>query len=114
MMTSATAAVTKGGGGCLSLPPRVSLSTRRPAFSSRRSALLKNFSYQLSMDLIMEEFWDLNSTGFMYDNSLVVPYLVTFSADLEETWAASSMLKGGTYCHLKQHMSNKEFLNHEV
>ena len=66
------------------------------------------------MDLIMEEFWDLNSTGFMHDDVLVVPYLVAFCADLEETWAAMSRMKGGTYCHLKQHMPSKEFLNHEV
>jgi hypothetical protein len=84
------------------------------AFPSRSQAQLKNFSFQLSMDLIMEEFWDLNSTGFEYDGYLNVPYIVSFCADLEETWQAASRLKGGTFCHLKRRMPDEEFLNHEV
>jgi hypothetical protein len=66
------------------------------------------------MDLIMEELWDLNYRGFMYEGHLVVPYLIVFCADLEETWQALSRLKGGTFCHLHRLVSNDNFLDHNV
>jgi hypothetical protein len=76
---------------------------------------MKTYTYQLSMDLIMEEFWELNRTGFRADNGeWVVPYLVSFCADLEETWTAAARLLGGTYCHLKLDLPNSEFVNEEV
>ena len=70
-----------------------------------RLSRLSHFTYQQSMDIIMESFWDLNLSGFKKtkngEEHLIVPYLATFSADLMEAWDAACRPKNGTYCHLQ-------------
>ena len=80
---------------------------------------LSLFTYQLSMDLVMESFWDLNQHGFLkhinHEEKLIVPYLAAFSADLMEAWDASCRPKNGTYCHLQlRGLSKNDYTTSDV
>jgi len=93
-----------------------------PKSKTTRLTTLKEYIFQLSMDLVLEPFWDLNYNGFAHDISLngsiqrkiVVPYVVTGCVDLEEAWAMSCRPKNGNYCHLKLHISKNDYINPNV
>ena len=77
---------------------------------------LSDFVFHLSMDLIMEPFWDLNCSGFssLDDGPIIVPYLVAVCADLDEAWQLACRPKNGTYCHLNLTISKDEYTNPNV
>jgi hypothetical protein len=77
---------------------------------SKGVAVVNQFAFQTSMNLIFEPFWPLTETGFIFpdlllDGSLqrclMVPYLVRFTGDLLELYAVRSMRINGLYGHLK-------------
>ena len=84
-----------------------------PTSASDKYTRLSNFAFHQSMDLIMEEFWELNHRGFYAMvggvEKLVVPCLVAVATDLDEAWKVACRPKNGLHCHLNLHISKEDY-----
>ena len=80
---------------------------------------LITYSQQLSADLQLEEFRQLNASGFAFDNliigsgvvvpqALIVPYLCMDSVDLEQAWKDLNIRANGTRSHLRSLISKAD------
>jgi len=96
-----------------------------PKGQAEKLSILKQFCYQLSMDVIFEPFWELNKLGFIHDRlkrgvgdyrrTLVVPYLGLLPVDLDEYASAASLVKAkGVMSHAKLMVPSSEYANHNV
>ena len=86
---------------------------------------LVQFARHQSLDLIMEEVWYLNRTGFIVPDfrcdsgeilreALVVPYCVLVNVDLQQAWLDMGIKPCGNLCHLSLLASRDDFADPEV
>ena len=76
-----------------------------------RFKALTSFAEQQCLEIILEEFWDLNRTGIPVQNlllesgrvvpdALIVPYLPLVSLDLDQAWKDQCVRANGLISHL--------------